>query len=293
MVRARNVMFTVFANEDQQLLLLDPELWPVTYVIYQREVCPTTNREHFQGYMEMEEQVSYTTMQRWEGLETAHFETRRGKQAQAIAYCSKEESRVEGPWEHGTKKDQGARSDLIAVKARLDEGASMRNIASEFFGDFVRYHNGFNKYQRMVSKQRDWPMEIHICIGPTGTGKTRFARDNFPGAYWKPKGKWWDNYAGEETVVIDEMYGSSFPFTELLQLMDRYPYAVEIKGGTVEFTSRKLVFTSNQEPEDWYSAERTHQGTWASNPLKRRIDEFAKITRTGEITRYLPPVINL
>ena len=86
------------------------------------------------------------------------------------------------------------------------------------------------------------------------------------------------------------MYGNRFPFVELLQLLDRYPYQVEDKGVHMEFNSRRIVFTSNQEPEDWYSAERTHQGDWASNPLNARLREFGTIIRTGEVHRAIGPV---
>jgi len=47
-----------------------------------------------------------------------------------------------------------------------------------------------------------------------------------------------------------------------------------------------LVFTSNQEPEDWYDPQRTHQNMrWEDNPLKRRLDEFAQIIYMGRIDR--------
>jgi len=56
-----------------------------------------------------------------------------------------------------------------------------------------------------------------------------------------------------------------------------------LPGGTVEFTSRVLVFTSNQDPELWYDPQRTHQHMrWQDNPLKRRIDDFATIIYMGD-----------
>lgn len=47
------------------------------------------------------------------GLGRAHLEPRRGSKSQAIAYCRKVESRIEGPWEHGALgSTAGRRSDL-------------------------------------------------------------------------------------------------------------------------------------------------------------------------------------
>jgi len=293
----RNYMFTLFPLDGgEPLLLLDPATWPpwVTYVIYQREICPETGREHFQGYVELETKKSMVQLHaECEGLETAHFEPRRGSAAQAKAYCSKEASRVEGPWEFGEPKTQGQRADLIALKATIDSGATMVQIADDHFSEFLKFHKSIVTYKRLRQPKRDWPMELILYIGPSGTGKTRAVRDAFPNAYWKPHGKWWDEYDGQETVVFDEMYGSSFPYTELLKLFDRYPHSVECKGATHEFVSRRIVMTSNQEPEDWYDALSTHRMPWLESPLHRRLHEFCRIIRTGAVHRRVPPVVDL
>jgi len=174
---------------------------------------------------------------------------------------------------------------LDDIRARIDKGDQEVDIAQDHFGSWVRYHRGFREYKRMrqLERARDWPMEIICYIGPSGTGKSRAAREAYPDAYWGPKGKWWDGYCGQETVVVDEMYGHRFGFSDLLQLLDRYPYQVETKGGVTQFVSRRLVFTSNQHPQDWYNAERTHQGDWGQNPLNRRLREYGKIIFTGEV----------
>lgn len=283
----RNYCGTVYAPEGEELRMFDCELWPdyVSYCVYQLEMCPDTGRLHFQLYLELSAQKTMVQLRaELDGLENTWLKPRRGTQHQARVYCMKEDSRLEGPWEYGTLKNQGARADLEAVKTDIDKGMPMRQIVDEHFHTCARYMNFFRSYKRMREPQRDWVMEIYIILGPSGTGKTRFARDAFPGAYWKPHGKWWDNYDGHDVVVVDEMYGNRFSFTELLNLMDRYPHSVEIKGGTVEFTSKTLVFTSNQLPEDWYDPQRTHQHMrWEENPLKRRIDEFAQIINLGAI----------
>ncbi|AXH76233.1 MAG: helicase [Cressdnaviricota sp.] len=288
MSKARRYMFTLFAAAHEELRLLDYAALPdyVSFVVYQRELCPTTHREHFQGYLELSKPMPFASLLRdCDQFEGAHFDRCLGNQAQCIAYCRKEASQLEGPWEHGEKKGQGARSDLLAVKEAIDSGASMKRVAEDHFTEFVKYERGLRSYKRLQAPRRDWAMECYLYLGPSGTGKTRTVRDRFPNAYWKPKGPWWDQYDGEEVVVIDEMYGHSFPYTELLQLLDRYPHSVQCKGGTIEFTSKILVMTSNQDPADWYDPQRTHSGPWASSPLKRRLDEFCTIIRTGEVHR--------
>lgn len=294
---SRNYVATVFAPEGEDLRLMDCESWPdyVTYVVYQRELAPDTGREHFQVYLELSAKKSIVQLKDdIAEFDDAWLKARKGSQKQARAYSMKEDSRIEGPWEHGTPKAQGQRTDLEAVKTDLDKGFSMKRIYDEHFVECCKYRNFFITYKRARTPKRDWPMEIYIVIGPSGCGKTKFARDSFPDAYWKPHGQWWDDYDGEDCVVVDEMYGNRFSFTELLNLMDRYPHKVPIKGGFVEFSSKTLVFTTNQEPEDWYDAQRTHQHmAWPQNPLNRRIEEFATVVRMQGLIPRPPQLVIL
>jgi len=294
--KARNLVFRItWPEAEEGLPLLDPTLWPdCKYCVYQLEIGDDTNRLHYQGYMEFSGQKRYNWIQNnCEGLESAHFEVRRGTMEEARNYAMKMETRVDGPWEWGAPKPgQGSRSDLIHVKRALDDGQPMAYIADNFFGTFLRYQRGLKEYKRLKMPRRDWQMDIVLIIGPSGTNKSRWARREFPEAYWKDGTKWWDDYDGQETVIWDEFYGHCCKYSDLLRILDRYPMKVETKGGYVEFTSRRIVFTSNQEPEHWYNAERTHQMVWAQNPLYRRIREFGRTFRTGAVHQGPQPQIH-
>jgi len=289
---ARNLCFRVTLPDDPFLCdgypLLDPSAWPnCTYCVYQLEIGDETSRLHYQGYAEFTGKKRYGWVQNnCDGMEGAHLEVRRGTMEEARNYCQKKETRLDGPWEWGRPKENnsGKRNDLLHVKRALDEGKSMQYMSDNFFGSFLRYGRAFKEYKRLKMAKRDWAMEVFVIIGPSGSGKTKWSRENCgDDVYWKDKSKWWDDYDGQHTVVWDEFYGHCCPFTLLLQILDRYPLKVECKGSFVEFTSRRIIFTTNQEPEQWYNAERTHQMVWAQNPLNRRLREFGTIMRTGAV----------
>lgn len=217
-------------------------------------------------------------------LETAHWEPRRGSQQQAIAYCSKSETKMEGPWSVGTPKEQGKRNDLEEIKNKILEGVEEKEISLEHFSDWTRYHKAFERFRLIHSTPRNEPQEVIVCIGKTGTGKTKYAQEFDPKAYWKEHGKWWDGYTNQNTIIIDEFYGW-IPFTELLRVCDRYTYRGETKGGTVNIVSKTVIITSNKEPDDWYT-------NCYFDAFKRRVTKWRRFnnmvgSELGEIITFI------
>lgn len=271
------------------------------YLVYQEE-HPPSNAVHVQGYIQFETKkrgswVTNLITDIFDAAEGAsvHTEVARGSDEENEAYCTKEETRLSGPYRFGQRVPhagkKGGRSDLIAVQRKLDSGAPIRQIAKEHFSDFARYERGIRNYKRLMVEPRNEAPEIFVLIGPSGCGKTHWVRETFPDAYWHPGGKWWDDYDGEKVVVFDEFYGHKMSFSQLLQVLDRYPLRVECKGSSAQCAATTFVFTSNQDPQDWYNAEKTHQGDWADNPLKRRLDEFGHVIYLGGFVRRVPQVI--
>lgn len=105
--------------------------------------------------------------------------------------------------------------------------------------------------------------------GAPRTGKSRKAHEMFPDAYRaadNPNG-WFDGYEGQEAVIFDEFTGL-FPRQLMLQLLDRYPLQLPIKGGFVAIKATKVVFTSNLDPSTWYNEN-----------FQRRLREFGTIIK--------------
>ena len=69
------------------------------------------------------------------------------------------------------------------------------------------------------------------------------------------KNKWWCNYTGQDTVVIEEADPKNMEHLadRLKVWADRYPFPGEIKGGRIEgIRPLKVIVTSNYTPEECF-----------------------------------------
>lgn len=153
---------------------------------------------HWQMYLELHKPQRLSFMRSL--LPGAHWEIRMGSQSDAIAYCSKQETRIDGPFETGVpSKGQGSRSDLSDIKRDLDNNAPEEQIADKYFSQWVRYHKSFEEYRLLKHPPLDKPEyelldfnteqlgclslptedRVFFLYGPSGTGKTSFALAHF------------------------------------------------------------------------------------------------------------------
>lgn len=90
--------------------------------------------------------------------------------------------------------------------------------------------------------------------GKPGVGKSRYARDKYPGAFLKAQNKWFDGYAGESAIILDDHDRDCLG--HLLKIwMDHYPCTGETKGGTVPLLHRDFIVTSNKSIDELYEKD--------------------------------------
>lgn len=261
----------------------------VQYLVFQEEKGEEEQTPHFQGYMELTSQKRIPYLTKRLHSTRYHFEMRRGSQAQAIAYCKKEDTRVGEIYEFGTPRVDKRRtssrlSDVKPMVESLRDGKCLREIADSHSCEYVLYGKGLELLYARLQKPRPLRQpEILIMYGKTGTGKSYLARQLFPNAFFfQPRRGtasqvWWDGYQGEQVIVFDE-FRNEIPFQNLLRYLDYYPCRVEVKGSSIELQAFRFVFTTNIDPEEWYSImDDTHNDEDRRGPLFRRLVDFAEI----------------
>lgn len=267
-----------------------------TYIVYQLE-SGTDGTKHYQGYVEFANRKKGTTVKNI--APRAHLQSRRGTAKQASDYCKKEESRVDGPWEHGEiyQPKQGNRMDLQRVKEAIDEGKSITHISNEHFGAFVRYRKGFEAYMALNDTKRNFKTQVVILVGDAGTGKSTLA-GQFPTPYFvldPTSTQFFDGYDPREhdTVVFDDFNGG-VKFHTMLKLMDEHPMIVNTKGGVINWKPKWLIITSNKQPDEWYMRKSLDPRLWAAfvRRINYKIDfKYPHLFHTDSLIGQLPVCI--
>jgi hypothetical protein len=234
----------------------------VKYAVFQKE-SGENGTVHWQGYIEWRSRGRRLT-----GMKLlfprAHFEPAKGSASQNREYCSKEQGRIDGPFEIGEcpQGPPGRRNDLEAVKRRIDEGASDMDIANEFFGQWCRYERAFKRYRMMTQVGRNWQTKVMVLFGEPGTGKTKLAMK----------------------MALEE--ASALGRNQFKGLLNHCDLNVQVKGAAVSFRGRSIYITSNKKPSDWWKIETQDQrDAWPQ--IQRRlsppIGRVYRATRNEEI----------
>lgn len=284
----KRLMFTVnlidgksWEDFEQSWPLLRIELNP-SFFVAGRETAPDTGRKHFQGYMEFPKEIKGARIKKCfrnrfpKGTEehpgySIWFGAPNASAQKNIEYCTKVDK---DPWIYGEPrgKQQGRRTDLEEVMATIRGGATMQEVADNHSRLWVQYRRSFNEYANMCSKARNWPTQLIFIWGPTGTGKTMHAQELDPTPVFWESNQFLNGYHGEDVILLDDFDYKKMSWQTFLVMTDRYKHTVNIKGGSMNFAPKTIIFTSNSDPKSWYpdAPEETRKA------IHRRMDEFGE-----------------
>jgi len=251
-----------------------------------RPIVGETGTHHYQIYLEFDRTRTLSYLKKLTGLEGCHAEIA-ADPMRAYAYCTKDDGTyISGSrFEWGARVGQGKRSDLLGVKRLLDEGASMLDIAENHFSQFIRYEKGFTSYLRLKQPKRNFKSKVILIVGPAGVGKTTAAwliAQRLGSVYKAPQPKgmlYYDGYANEDVLFIDEMNGNKMKPEDFNALCDAFPTLLPTHGNAgLQMTSKYIVITSNYLPNQWW---KTHSKPQQAYQIERRIDGYIYVFRNA------------
>lgn len=276
---ARAMCFTLYApselgDDAQQTWLRENALRFCTdppalvrFIVCQLERGATSQRLHLQGYLQVRRPSRFRAV-----LRLLHprlsLRVADGTADQNIVYCTKEDTRVDGPWRHGAPTSQGQRTDLAALHAALQSDVPIADVWESHFTTMAKYHRAATQYRNVRERAATrgtaagseppvQQLEVYVYWGPTGTGKTR--RAHYEGEFPcrvslggdATQQTWFEGYEPGRDLLFDEFTGQ-IPIDLLKQYLDIYPVELPYKGGMVPRRCRRVFLTSQCDPQHWY-----------------------------------------
>lgn len=219
--------------------------------VFQMEMGKTTGYEHYQCTVFLSKtsrrRKDISRVLKAHGIVDADIEVVRKVEA-ASRYCSKSDTRIAGPWWSSESfktsvmgkgsSGQGRRSDITALRRAIQDGKTPDDIMLDDRLSPLMASSSVMKYvdrlfisvnaQRWSREQRD--IKVHYIWGDTGSGKTRYVYDHYQPSdiYVAHMGARdpFSNYKFQKVLVLDE-FRSQTPLSNLLQMLDRYPYEID------------------------------------------------------------------
>lgn len=221
----------------------------VAYMVFGREIGTVGLTMHLQGYVIFKSRKSL--MQVRAMLSRAHWEVAKGTTEQNVVYCTKAGEFTEigvRPMSQSEKGSKGGEKSKEVWKAhwelaKLGQFEELPPAQIKTW-EYIRSKYGSAPTDR-TELLNEW---IH---GPSGCGKSRYVRDTYPVFYSKPMSKWWDGYAGEPVVVLDDFAPEHGKFLGYFLKIwaDHYVFNAEVKGSMLRIRPDRIIVTSQYSLE--------------------------------------------
>ena len=281
------------------------ERFNVSYMVSAIEVCPSTNRLHYQFYFESNNrQLKVTTIRSWL---LGYFQVREiaFSAQRSVANAEANTNYIRDPNKHlygvlgeaciaGTPfvaggSGSGNCPNLAEIIEGLRTGVLHLTDAALANPEVYSRHwkvMGLAEAQYIRRLARSSMCSIIYLWGQTGVGKSHFAFNNFGpegGYYAHPElfyiynsedGKWWDDYQGQEYVIFNE-YRGNLPLSFFLQLLDKWPVNVPRRNmAPYPFMAKYICITSAVPPRELY------QNAFTDND---RLEQLTRRIGNGEV----------
>ncbi len=242
--------------------------------------CETT---HLQGFFLFKGGKRFRTVKSF--IPVAHFEECKSGVVENIEYCSKADTRVEGPFKWGSFDEDRGKKTIDSFYEFLDAGASDMELRNLFPKMFLKEFQKLPKLRMMkkseVFKVQDRDIEVTYVYGPSGSGKTTYVADLLRGKECFYVDTFdlsaFTGYAGEDILVIDEFKGAGqFNIQVMNRLLDCRPYKLRGLNFLEYACFTKVYIISNFSYKDLYKNEQA-ENISQYNGFVRRLNKIIRI----------------
>lgn len=198
----------------------------------------TTGQRHLQGKVTFARGYRYKQLHKL--LPKYHVE--KSLAAKDFNYCMKETIVL-----NIDNRQQGDRSDIKGAMELVRDKRPRIELMEAYPMMVARYEPFLRAYSAELQRYTGERTVVWV-YGPTGAGKSHIGRETLPDAVFiNFKGGFVNGYHGEAHVIIDDFRSSDVHFSELLKILDKYPYTVNVKGSTIPWNA-KIIYITNPNP---------------------------------------------
>lgn len=258
---ARHFCFTDYDVRDYRTIITEDTFKEsIIFMCWQTEVCPTTGKEHNQGYIHLKKPSRFSFIKKLLNSKSIHLAECRGSAQSNLDYCSKAESRKPGtePQQWGKFVSQGERSDIEFAYDALKEGRTVMDI----IGDCPSLLRNISSLKQakleLMPKMRYLERKVMVIYGPGGIGKTRLALhmeggEIMPVPQFNKAGVYFNGCENEEAVLIDDFDPKNAPpLDQFKTCLDQYSRSVRSMYGFSYLNAKRIYITTNYHPDTWY-----------------------------------------
>ena len=255
------------------------------YYIFQIEKGGNSELTHIQGLIIFSKPYHWYTF--CKRFPFADFSDVYSSNTYARQYCSKEDTRVSGPYEYGTFTEERQRTDIKEFLELLEVGASDKDLKTTHPSLYLREFNKLSalrtqdKFNEFRKKKRN--VETTYIYGPEGVGKSTYVYDmlGFENTF---SVQTFDNsaftfYEGQDYLVIDE-FNAQWSIQFMNKLLDNFPLQLRGLGCLKWACYEKVYIISNYSLKDIYKDIQENNQTIYRSFL-RRIDNVIRFDCYG------------
>lgn len=268
----------------------------VNYIILQEE-RGENGTLHYQGMIIFKDQIRLSQLKKINAR--AHWEVMRGTPEQARDYCRKDDTYTGGlRYEYGKipeREPAPKASERLAAAAEELDSLKVAYKRPAEIPSMTLMQCGFIPAMKELTADILGPyrpkLQIITLIGPPGSGKSYCIQKFFPqhGRCIVGNNGVWFQQPLADVMVFEEFCGQ-IQLQRMLQYLDPYPLALEIKGGMRPAMYTTVVITSNTPPCGWYKNPKDPNGAMDAFAQKRDDALYALYDRIGYAFGAFKPV---
>lgn len=131
----------------------------------------------------------------------------------------------------------------------------------------------------------DRKIDVMFVTGPSGTGKTYYAKKfleklNYDFAISSASNDPFQDYAGQDAIILDDIRDTVFEFQDLLKMLDNNTASsFKSRFNNKVFNGKMIVLTSSIPLQYWYKSVKSSMPSWYKDVRSGGNEDFIQLCR--------------